>query len=177
MNNNLKGIRFVTENCQGLYFDIKYIKFMLINDIKMKMCLHDNILEEERYINDFFIKFRSLYDKCLRFEIDSNNSVESKIKRLHEYNDITQIHLIYDDDETEICYYIDTWEGNEENIYQQSEFTIDSNLILKINKYNTLDDCINIYANFINDKVEKEIKELESLSREELIQMIKELKR
>lgn len=159
MNKKIKYVRFITKGCKDFCFDSKYIKFMLINDIKIKMCLHDNVFEEERYINEFFIK--------LRFEKDNN--LESKIKRLHKYNDVVRIDLIYDD--TEIYYNIfDAWYGLNENIYQQSRFVNDNNLILKIDKHNTLDDYINIYFDFINDK------ELESLSREELIQIIRENK-
>jgi len=118
----IKNIHVVLENCEVFEVPAESIDLLIINGIKTQILINayqyenGETMEHQNaeYIHLSIFKSGELKDLT---EMGNGND----INRLHRHNDITQIELNYDDEES-IGYYVPWGEHDYTNEYQKSEF-------------------------------------------------------
>lgn len=150
--NNVKSIDIVLENCEVYTFHREDIGDFEISDIREKIfrCACNAI---NKYKTAYFVNIE-LFDTS-RFQtttFDENNKTDT-FKRILEGNDITQIHIHYEDD-TEEQYLVDYNDLNEAlgapNKNQKSYISDLGNLYVVISEKEQFEDVFN--KEKINDK-------------------------
>ena len=150
--NNVKSIDIVLENCEVYTFPKEDIGYFEISDIREKIfrCACNAI---SKYKTAYCVNIEIFDTNRLQEDCIDSNVVADVFARIANHNDITQIHIHYEDD-TEEQYLVDYNELNEAlgapNKNQKSYISDLGNLYLVISEKEKLEDVFNKEA--INDK-------------------------
>lgn len=149
---SVKSIDIVLENCEVYTFPKEDIGYIELSDIREEIirCACNSI---NKYKTIHCVNME-LFDTHRRQEYCFDSNVVADVfERIAEGNDITQIHVKYEDD-TEECYLVDYNELNEAlgapNKYQQSYISDLGNLYIVINEKEQIEDVFS--KEEINDK-------------------------
>lgn len=150
--NNVKSIDIVFENCEVYTFPKEDIGYFEISDIREKIsrCACNAI---DKYKTTYCVNIEIFDTNRLQEDCIDSNVVADVFARIVNHNDITQIHIHYEDD-TEEQYLVDYNELNEAlgapNKNQKSYISDLGNLYIVISEKEKLEDVFN--KEEINDK-------------------------
>lgn len=155
MQEEIKYIELILENCEVIRIDGRYIGDFAINDIKESICRQGcNYIGRIKKCECFYM---SIYreeniEKEIEFTMGALNEKAKPFKRLSEYNDITQIIICFNDGK-EVGVYV-PWDEESEyrNSYQKTCMSDKGDLYILINKELNIEDIWELSE--INDEID-----------------------
>lgn len=139
-NKNIKELHIVFENCEELILNKSEIVLLSFNNIYRTLSFSNNNIQENQTCGCVVMWLNINKNK----KLDLYGHEKSALERLQSYNDITQIH-IYFDDKTSEWFFVEWHDGNEyNNNYQTTEFIDkrdelnDANIEISIGEHNHL---------------------------------------
>lgn len=140
----IKEIVLVLENCEYINIPTKHLANIIIEDIDVSVrrtainSIDKQMLAKSIYLE--IIKPETIKTLGLFGEYDENGL--SCFKRVLQYEDITSVEVIYDDNSKEV-YFVDWNWGNEYiNSYQSTKLAKNGNLHVLINRKKNLKDFL-----------------------------------
>lgn len=137
MQEEIKYIELILENCEVIRIDGKYIGDFDIDNIKESICRQGcNYIKRMKKCECFYI---SVYrdaniEKTVEFTMGTLSEKAKPFKRLTEYDDITQIIIYFNDGKEEIIYVPWDEESEYRNVYQKTCVSDKGDLYILINK-------------------------------------------
>ncbi|MEM5645590.1 hypothetical protein AAHH72_12290 [Bacillus cereus] len=110
----VKEIRIVFENSDSITVPVNDISYLHINDIKHSVSLdwhHGGNLNQYKHCNELKVLFKN----------------KDEYKRVHKFNDVTQLHLKFEDGSNDWFYL--PWVGEAESNNAAQEVTIERGAI------------------------------------------------
>jgi hypothetical protein len=138
MQENIRQIDFVLENCEIISIDGQYIGDLNIENITTTIArIARNSIKEMDICEHFSISLNHAANILIESKLDGKINV---FNRLFGWYDITEIDILWDDDTTSIIYVPWSREYDCENMYQTSDVNGDGDLFIVIDKNKTTSD-------------------------------------
>ena len=134
---NVKSVNFVLENCEVINIEAKYFGQLLLEKIRTKVYrVAMNSISRMQVVNRVAIELFS--EANVPYDSFGEESRETIFDRLTNYNDITQIELLYDDEGKDTELFIVNWVDGDKcgctNKLQKSYTSKPGNLYILIGK-------------------------------------------
>ena len=158
----IKEIEIIFENCESIILPQKVLGQCYLSDIKTEFCRTGNIISKIVYANEvaleiYFPEAEELGNKSPLF--NENNTI---FERLMRYNDITNINIIYEDENRE-RYTVD---------YDETNPTLG---VPNSNQKTIISQCGNLYIVINKNKDIKDYFDLEGINNKKLIETCKNI--
>ncbi len=140
---NVKSVNLILENCEVINIEPQYLGQLFLDKIRTKVYrIAMNSISRMQVVNRVAIEIFS--EANVPYDSFGEESKETIFERLTNYNDITQIELIYDDDCRDTELFIVNWEDDDKcgctNKLQKSYISKPGNLYITIGRKLKLKD-------------------------------------
>ena len=153
MQEDIKSVEFILENCEMITIDGKYIGNFYLGDVSYSINrIACNSIEELYWTNNFYISINRKADKKenIKYTLGEINKNRNIFNRLTSYPDITSITVNFSNGKSK-SFYVDWNEDDEQNNSYQKTYVNDfGDLFMVINKNKNIEDIWDL--NEINDK-------------------------
>jgi len=132
----IKEMHIVFENCEVLKIPYQYVYQMRLDHVTDSIIRVNNLSKEDnvteyKFANSAFIRIDNKFNK-IEYSDTLFNKKQLPFDRINEYNDISCIDLI-DENDIQYSYYM-VYDGLENNSLQKNEIISNGDMVIRINK-------------------------------------------